>query len=265
MRLFVALVLLVVARSLLVTRTPCAIRSKQLINHGSLSRAVNTKVFSSPAAIGAADDDSYPEKNGSSNTLTTSIPSISRLIIRTAWISWWFQIILTVIAGVILTFANTVRSVGVTNSGSALTLPSFSSSFWTSGFAFSSIGVFISFINCGWTWNITRLIRRILGGKIKGDKLNIVGTIRRYCRISVVISLLGQFFTLLGAEQIVGTLASKVLSNNSNGLFPVIQTSGYSTLQALDIFLVQANTNLLVGFYVPLLLFVWVQTQLPKP
>lgn len=261
MRSAVALALLATAHSLLVGRIPGTICSKQLQIHESSPRSImNTKIFSSTVA-----DSSYPEKSGSTTTtMTTSISGISRLIIRTAWISWWFQIILSVIAGVILTFANTVRSVGATSSGNPLLLPSFSSSFWTSGFAFSSIGVLISFINCGWTWNITRLIRRVLGGKIKGDKFNIIATIRKYCRISVIISLLGQFFTLIGAEQIVGTLASKVLSNNSNGMFPVIQTSGYSTLQALDIFLVQANTNLLVGFYVPLLLFVWVQTQLPK-
>jgi hypothetical protein len=254
MRFLAVLLLLAAAQSLLIPRT---IHSRHPISNELLSNNA-IKLFSTAPAAPAS-----PEMN-SSTTMTTSIPSISRLIIRTAWISWWFQIILSVISGVILTFANTVRSVGITNSGNALVLPSFSSSFWTSGFAFSSIGVFISFINCGWTWNITRLIRRILGGKIKGDKTNIVATIRKYCRISVIISLIGQLFTLLGAEQIVGTLASKVLSNSSNGMFPVIQTNGYSTLQALDIFLVQANTNLLVGFYVPLLLFVWVQTQLPK-
>ena len=104
--------------------------------------------------------------------------------------SWWCQIILSVIAGVILTFANTVRG-----EGSVISL-------WTSGFSFSCLGVITSFINCLWTWNTTRLYRRYAAKKIKVE--NMLPTVRKYSRISITISVIGMFFTLLGAEQIVG-------------------------------------------------------------
>ena len=62
----------------------------------------------------------------------------------------------------------------------------------------------------------------------------------------------------------MGNLASKVLT--SQGTFiPVIQSTGgaQNALQALDIFLVQANTNVLVAQFVPLVCNLFLQTQIP--
>jgi hypothetical protein len=68
--------------------------------------------------------------------------------------------------------------------------------------------------------------------------------------------------TLLGAEQIVGTLAAKVLS--TQGLQPLIGViNQQNTLQALDIFLVQSNTNTLVAHFAPLVCFLLLQIQFP--
>ena len=66
-----------------------------------------------------------------------------------------------------------------------------------------------------------------------------------------------------GAEQIVGNLASKVLT--SQGSFIPVVTAGaaMNSLQALDIFLVQANTNVLVAQFVPLVFSLFLQTQIP--
>ena len=178
----------------------------------------------------------------------SDISSLNKLVVRSNWISWWFQIVLSVISGVILTFANTVRRGGGIQS------------VWGSGFAFSTIGVVVSFVNAIWTWNFTRLSRRIAFKKIDDSKVK--PTIIKYCHISVFLSLLGMLITLIGAEQIVGTLASKVLSVSS-GLVPILSTglTSPNTLQALDIFLVQANTNVLVAHFVPLLVNIWLQTQ----
>ena len=68
---------------------------------------------------------------------------------------------------------------------------------------------------------------------------------------------------LLGAEQIVGVLASKVLNSQGFGSTLITNINSQHTLQALDIFLVQANTNVLVAHFAPLLLFLFTQTQLP--
>ena len=181
--------------------------------------------------------------------LKLNITNLNRLVGRCSWISWWIQITLSVISGVILTFANTVRRNGSTFS------------YWSSGFALSAIGVLISFFNCFWTWNITRLTRRVAFQNI--DRSRIIPTFRRYFRFAVIISLCGMLISLLGAEQIVGVLASKVLSSQGFGATLISNIDKANSLQALDIFLVQANTNIIVAHFAPLLLFLFAQTQVP--
>lgn len=199
-----------------------------------------------------------PELHSSSTSLrastvepiSNSTKSIARLYRRVSWLSWWFQIILSVIGSVILTFANTVRKGGDTYA------------IWSSGFALSGIGAIAAVLNALWTWNITRIPRRIALKKIEESR--IVPTLKRLSQISVTISLVGMLVTLFAAEQTVGTLASKVLS--SQGLVSSLTIgSQLNQIQALDIFLVQANTNVLLSHYFPLAANIWLQTQLPAP
>jgi hypothetical protein len=184
--------------------------------------------------------------------LPKKLLELNAIVLRSSWIAWWVQLVLSVISSVILTFANTVRT-----GGGLKTL-------WGSGFMFSVVGAVVSFINTFWTWNFTRLARRVTTGKI--DQSKIVPSYRKYAKTSVFLSLLGMLVTLFGAEQIVGGLASKALLNQ--GSFIPVATAGgavaaTSQLQALDIFLVQANTNLLVSHYAPLAIYLWVQTLQP--
>ena len=172
------------------------------------------------------------------------ILSYSRLALRSTVISWWIQIILTVISSVILTFANTVRQ------------SSNAQSFWTSGFAFSSIGVIISYVSALMTWKNSRMCKRLI---LTSDEGKAKLTMKKAFHFSVTLSLVGMFVTLLGAEQIVGTLASKVLS--LQGIQPIIGTIGtQNSLQALDIFLVQANTNTLLALFSPVVCYLFLQT-----
>ncbi len=181
-----------------------------------------------------------------------SVMNLSRLYNRSSWISWWIQIVLSVISGVILTFANTVRQSSSKNIAFL----------WSSGFAFSSVGVLLAFLNALWTWNVTILTRRISLKKLVGRSA--VLSLKKYSRISVAMSLFGMFFSLIGAEQIVGTLASKILSSPGLAFSPLLTgTATTSPFQAVDIFLVQANTNALVAHFVSLVCYIILQTQLP--
>lgn len=182
-----------------------------------------------------------------------SVMNLSRLYNRSSWISWWIQIVLSVISGVILTFANTVRQSSSKNIAFL----------WSSGFAFSSVGVLLAFLNALWTWNVTILTRRISLKKLVGRSA--VLSLKKYSRISVAMSLVGMLFSLIGAEQIVGTLASKILSSPGLAFSPLLTTGTATTspFQAVDIFLVQANTNALVAHFVSLVCYIILQTQLP--
>lgn len=179
-----------------------------------------------------------------------SIDNLNKLYIRSSWISWWIQIILTVVSGVILTFANTVRSITTIRE------------LWFSGFSFSTVGVCISFFSSFLTWNFTRLGRRIQTQKINEE--NVIPTFRKYTQLSIFTSLIGMLVTLLASEQIAGNLATKVLSNQA--FLPSLSyaVAPGSNLQALDIFLVQANTNTLLAHYVPMLFYSFLQTQIPE-
>ena len=189
--------------------------------------------------------------------LSGSVRGLNVLFSRSAWVAWWCQIVLSVIAAVILTFANTVRTQVTTNRNFYL---------WASGFSFSAIGVACSLGGALWTWNVTRLTRRVKRKKVE-DK-NVIPTLRRYAQIAVGIALVGMFFTVIGAEQIVGTLTSKILS--SQGVVPLLASPGMvgsgpgAVFQPVDIFLVQANTNAMLSQFCNLVCYLLLQTQFPK-
>lgn len=170
-----------------------------------------------------------------------------RLYYRSSWVSWWVQVVLTVISGVILTFANTVRQAAAKDAPSI----------WMNGFAFSVVSAIFSSVSVFWTWNTARSCLRLS----RVDSRRAASTLRKYCQTAVGLSLAGIFTNIIGAEQIAGTLASKVLSSQTiGGLLATNQIA--NAFQPLDIFLVQANTNVLVSHFASLLCYILLQTQL---
>jgi len=186
--------------------------------------------------------------NEASNASTETIPvnksvdQILRGYYRATWLSWWIQIILSVISGVTLLFARQ-QSRGL--------------SIWVSGYAFNVISVFIAYANVLWTWNCALLCNRLQ--RDKSSETKVFQNLRRYARVAVTISLVGMVFTIISAEQIVGNLASKILSAQpaifSTGGMAAVNSN--NVFQALDIFLVQANTNTLVSHFAPLVCYLW--------
>ena len=84
--------------------------------------------------------------------------------------------------------------------------------------------------------------------------------IRRAIVIGVTLNLLGMLVTLIGAEQIVGLLAAKVLTMQGLGPFqasfglgvPGSGGLGAQSVQPLDVLIVQANTNTLLSHFLSL-------------
>jgi hypothetical protein len=86
--------------------------------------------------------------------------------------------------------------------------------------------------------------------------------IRRAIVIGTCLNLAGMLITLIGAEQIVGLLAAKVLT--AQGISPFSQSfglvagagvglTGVQSVQPLDVLIVQANTNTLLSHFLSLL------------
>ena len=136
---------------------------------------------------------------------------------------------------------------------------------------FRLVGIVVSGFSIIWTWGGARLSRRLLRTKptrpnktlTPYTKIRVANSIRRVIRIGTMLNLFGMAITLLGAEQIVGVLAAKVLTmqglplGGAGGGFGGGAVLGAQSIQPLDILIVQANTNTLLSHFVSLVCALW--------
>jgi hypothetical protein len=195
--------------------------------NGNISPSASSKLFSKdPSPLSNNDEDPV-------------IQEAAITLRRVNWISWWSQVILSVISTVTLLFAKSVLKNGADKSSVA------------GGFFFAGSGVALSFLSIVWTWGGARLSKRLL--KTDYSRIKAANVIRRTITIGSVVNLFGMFVTLIGAQQIVGILASKLLT--MQGVTPFGMNAAavsVQTLQPLDILIVQANTNTLLSHFVSL-------------
>lgn len=129
----------------------------------------------------------------------------ARALRRVGWLCWWTQIILSVISAVVLGFAR-------------LGSDSRNASLLASGFFFSACGLAASFASVGWCWHYTRLARR-------DESLD---NVRSALRFGVILNLSGMAATLFSAQQVVGSLITKLLL--TPGSFTQLATPGTTAL-----------------------------------
>lgn len=164
---------------------------------------------------------------------------------RLNWFSWWSQVILTVVSSITLLFARSVLQAGKNNSSELV----------TGGFFLAGSGITASFLSIIWTWGGTRLSRRILRKSEEYSRIRVASVIRRTVKVGAMLNLFGMLFTLIGAEQIIGLLAAKILTaQGANPFTSNAQILGgqVTPFNAIDILIVQANTNTLVSHFVSL-------------
>ncbi|EKX46361.1 translocon at the inner envelope membrane of chloroplast 21 like protein, partial [Guillardia theta CCMP2712] len=187
---------------------------------------------------------------------------------QSSWLSWWAQVILSVISAITLFFANAVRG---PMQGNIL----------ANGVFMAGLGLALSFINVIWTTGYQRIAAKQLETPEAAMSFR---SFSRTVRVGVIVALTGMFLTLLGAEQIVGTLVAKSISGSiliANGGGIAAQTAslqlqvcsfidprqlGFRTeccWQALDIFVVQANTNTLLSHLSSLVNSLFIASQIP--
>lgn len=161
------------------------------------------------------------------------IESSAIMLRRLNWVSWWSQVILTVVSSITLLFAKSVLKAGSEKSSVA------------GGFLFAGSGITLSFLSIVWTWGGTRLSKRLR--KTSYSRIKAANMIRRTITIGSILNLLGMLVTLIGAQQIVGLLASKLLT--MQGVTPLgLSAASVSAqvLQPLDILIVQADRKSVV-------------------
>jgi hypothetical protein len=176
--------------------------------------------------------------NPSSYLLKDSIMKEAvQILQRTSWLSWWSQMILTVISTVILGFAKTSHAKDAPN------------------LVLSGVAVFISGLSIVWTWgNGARLSRRLqYKPATRGAAANML---RRAVRVGVLLNLVGLLCNLLAAQEIIGGLALKVLTQRQSLLD--------GGLQPLDVLVVQANANSLLSHYISLACLLYLTQQITR-
>lgn len=154
-------------------------------------------------------------------------------LLTTGWFSWWAQAILTTVSGVLLLFANSVTSS--------------ISTFALVGRAFALAGLGCSMASTLWTWGYARLAAKI-GRAPETTPAEAAGMATGLVSFGTMLNMVGMLLCIVGAEAIVGTLAAKALTATQATVIGVVA----SPVQALDLLIVQANTNTILSHFVSL-------------
>ena len=183
-------------------------------------------------------------------SLPPAIRRISTAFRRFGWISFWAQIVLGVIASLALLFA--IASLSGRNGGNN---PGAGA-----GLFFTSVGQVTVFVSAFWAFRYTRLGRQ-LRGRDEAKRPKPKDAIRTL-KIGLFISLGGMLATLMGAEATVGALLAKALSQPQGAAVFGAPGGVSQYVQPLDIFIIQANTNILLAHFVGLVFTLWTMNSL---
>tara|TARA_B100000524_G_scaffold205761_2_gene107513 strand:+ start:372 stop:1139 length:768 start_codon:yes stop_codon:yes gene_type:complete len=195
------------------------------LSHLSHTQSVSYTQRSRP--LRAAED-------GVAQSEVAAVRQLRLVLWKWGWISWWPQIVLSVVSAVLLLFTDSVRRPALDAAvlvGRSLAL---------AGIAASFAGVFF-------TWSFTRLARRF--EKKPPSIADATSRASRLISISTAVNLAGMAISIIGAECIVGTLAAKSLTQGAT----LLMGAGATPIQALDVLVVQANTNTLAAQFFGLL------------
>mmetsp|Transcript_17162 Transcript_17162/g.25419 ORF Transcript_17162/g.25419 Transcript_17162/m.25419 type:complete len:267 (+) Transcript_17162:46-846(+) len=180
----------------------------------------------------------------------------SQALLASSWLSWWSQVILTVISAVTFIFARNVMEasligpMGITKVAPKFILP--------------GVGIVFSTMSIIWTWGGRRLAKRFLR-RTNTTQVEAANLLRRVIKVGASINLIGLFTSIFGAQFIIGTLVAKSMQNAVG--FGVGIGGGVvsaQTLQPLDLLVVQANTNMLTSHFVSLACLLWLTRMVDK-
>ena len=165
----------------------------------------------------------------------TPVQKLQAALYTIGWVSWWSQVILSTVSGALLLFANSVTASITTFALVGRTL------------AIGGLGCAVA--STLWALGYARLARKIGRDNLSAGKAS-ERTLGRV-RLGLALNVAGIALCLLGAEAIVGTLAAKAFTQNSGLIVGGVGAS--CPIQALDVLIVQANTNTLASNFISLL------------
>lgn len=189
-------------------------------------------------------------KTGFSGGPSPTIQQIAQAFRLTGWVSFWFQLVLTVVSTITLIFAVAAgRSAtsSASNPGTGV------------GGVLTIIG--LGLLGFNMFWALSRYVsygRRLGSDKAARPKKS---EAIQAIRFGLVVSLVGMLLAILGAETIVGLLVSKALSQGIGGF---VNTDPSRFIQPADTFVVQASINVILAQFVGIVSALWLLNQMNK-
>lgn len=191
--------------------------------------------------------------------LDYSLPPAVRRIASTfrwmGWVSLWFQVVLGIISSLVLLFA--VASISI-RSGSGGSNPGTSA-----GLFLAVVGLLGVYFGAFWAFRYTRLARSLRSrDAAKRPKPK---DMMQALKLGLLINLGGMLVSLLGAQAIVGFLLAKALSQPQGAAVFGGAASINQFVQPLDIFVVQASTNILLAHFGGIAATLWLFRTMNRP
>ena len=190
-------------------------------------------------------------ESSSASMNSNEVSKFVKAIQTSTWLAWWAQMILSVVSAVTLFFANAVKGAAQAN-------------ILSNGIFLAGIGLALSFVNIAWTMTYKSSAGKLAAAVEQGREIKF-GGLSASIKVGIIIALSGMLITLIGAEQIVGTLVAKAVSGSlayPQGMAMAAQASNMQ-LQAVDIFVVQANTNTLLSHLASLTCSLYIAARKP--
>jgi hypothetical protein len=184
---------------------------------------------------------------------SSTLRAIAQIFRLTGWVSFWIQLVLGVVSGVILLFAVFSQRGANTTSNPGT---GFGAIFAVAGLIALAVGIYIAF-------RYTRLGNRLESSN-PNNRPRKVETVQ-VVRFAIIVHLVGMLLTLLGAQTIVGTLVTKSLTLPQLGVGVYTQIDPSRSIQPLDMFVVQANTNTVTAHFAGLVASIWILHRISKP
>lgn len=157
------------------------------------------------------------------------------------WVSLWIQVVLAVVASGILLVAPLASAGESSNPGTG------------AGISLAVVGIVAAYVSIYWAFRYTRLARRLRSRDVANRPKP--KDVMQALRIGLYISMGGMLISLLAGQAIVGTLFVEALSQPQGFVNPNAANNQY--VKALDILVIQANTNVLLAHFASIACTLW--------
>ncbi|NET00044.1 MAG: DUF3611 family protein [Sphaerospermopsis sp. SIO1G2] len=181
-------------------------------------------------------------------TSSTNIQAIAQRFSLAGWISFWIQLVLGVISGIVLLFAFFGQRLDSPSNNPGTGFGAFLA---VCGLILLGAGIYLAF-------RYTRIGKQLESSNPsnrprKQDSVQVI-------RLGVWISLGGVLLTVLGAQALVGTLVARALSTQGT----IVQLNDPNRINGLDMLLVQANTNTILAHFASLVASLFLLNRITK-